>query len=225
MAQESEAAAELRAIDGAGDYIAQLFSGDSGGHDAAHTLRVYRTAMAIAAREPAADVRIVALAALLHDADDHKLFNTANNANARAYMQACGVAQARANMVCEAINSVSYSRNGGRAPSTLEGMIVQDADRLDALGAIGIARTFAYGGQHGRALEESVQHFYDKLLRLRDTMNTAEGRALASSRHEFLESFLAEWYAETGDAPYSDSCTGDSARVGDPPETGDGSNA
>jgi len=74
---------------------------------------------------------------------------------------------------------------------------VQDADRLDAMGAVGVARTFAYGGEHGRPMEESVQHFYDKLLRLYDLLNTDAARRLAAPRHAFLEAFLKEYEAET----------------------------
>ena len=79
----------------------------------------------------------------------------------------------------------------------MEGKIVQDADRLDAIGAVGIARTFAYGGEHGRSLEASVQHFYDKLLLLKDEMNTETGRRIAEERHAFLEEFLRRWRSET----------------------------
>ena len=75
---------------------------------------------------------------------------------------------------------------------------MQDADRLDALGAIGIARTFAYGGARGRSLKESVQHFYDKLLLLRGGLNTETARVMAGERHSFLEAFLEEWNRETG---------------------------
>ena len=92
--------------------------------------------------------------------------------------------------ICEAINSVSFSKNRDKRPATPEGRIVQDADRLDALGAVGIARTFAYGGEHGRPLEESVQHFYDKLLLLKDGMHTAEAKRIAQERHTFLADFL-----------------------------------
>jgi uncharacterized protein len=77
-------------------------------------------------------------------------------------------------------------------PKTLEGKIVQDADRLDAMGAIGIARTFAFGGERGRSIEDSVQHFYDKLLLLKDEMNTEAGRRMAEERHNFMERFLVE---------------------------------
>ena len=188
-----------RAVDNAIAYIEELFRGNAGGHDAAHTLRVYRNALKIAEKEPGCDVEIAALAALLHDADDHKLFATENNANARAFLAANGATEGEIERICGIINAVSFSKNRGRAPETLEAKVVQDADRLDAIGAIGIARTFAYGGEHGRSLDESVQHFYDKLLLLKDLMNTEAGRALAKERHERLETFLAQYHKETGE--------------------------
>ena len=108
-----------------------------------------------------------------------------------------GVEPDTAERVCGAINAVSFRKNGTKTPATPEGRIVQDADRLDALGALGIARTFAYGGRHGRGLEESVRHFHEKLLLLKDGMNTDAAKALAAPRHAFLEAFLAEWERET----------------------------
>ena len=161
--------------------ITDLFRNDSGGHDAEHTLRVYHNAMRIAETEPGCDREITALAALLHDADDHKLFHTENNKNARAFLEGRVPAE-RVDRICACINSVSFSQNLGRVPETLEGKIVQDADRLDAMGAIGIARTFAYGGEHGRPVKESVQHFHDKLLLLKDMMNTETAKQLAAGR-------------------------------------------
>ncbi len=178
-------------------YIRDLFGSDSGGHDAGHSIRVYRTAMRIADTEPECDRQIVALAALLHDADDHKLFRTENNANARAFLSGLPLSDDRIGRILCAINSVSFSRNGDRRPASLEGKIVQDADRLDALGAVGIARTFAYGGAAGRPLAESLQHFYDKLLHLRDRMNTTAARNMAESRHAWILAFLEEWSRET----------------------------
>ena len=177
-------------------YIRELFAADAGGHDAAHTLRVYRNTLRIAADEPDCDAEMAALAALLHDADDHKLFRTENNANARAFLQAHQVPEEMEDRICRVINSVSFSRNKGKTPDTPEGRVVQDADRLDAMGAVGIARTFAYGGEHGRPMEASVQHFYDKLLHLKALMNTQTGRLLAEKRHAFLESFLEEYREE-----------------------------
>ena len=184
-------------IEAAIRYIEALFAGDSGGHDAAHTLRVYRNAMRLADALPQCDRELVALAALLHDADDPKLFRTENLANARAFLTAQGADPARIEAVCRVIGGVSYSKNGLTPPDTLEGKIVQDADRLDALGAVGIARTFAYGGAHGRSPDDSVRHFHEKLLHLAAGMHTAPARALAKDRHEFLLRFLRQYEEET----------------------------
>ena len=104
--------------------------------------------------------------------------------------------RAKIEEICSVINSVSFSKNRGKKPETLEGKIVQDADRLDAMGAIGIARTFAFGGEHGRSIEESVMHFHEKLLLLKDEMNTESARKIAESRHAFLEEFLSHYYEE-----------------------------
>ena len=184
-------------IDAALGYVRALFEGNADGHDFGHTVRVYENAMRIAESEPGADRLTVALAALLHDADDPKLFQTEGNANARRFLAEQGVEPDTAERVCGAINAVSFRKNGTKTPATPEGRIVQDADRLDALGALGIARTFAYGGRHGRGLEESVRHFHEKLLLLKDGMNTDAAKALAAPRHAFLEAFLAEWERET----------------------------
>ncbi|MBQ7545900.1 MAG: HD domain-containing protein [Clostridia bacterium] len=177
-------------------YIGELFREDAGGHDAAHTLRVYRNALRIAASEPGCDMEIVSLAALLHDADDPKLFQTRDQENARSFLRENGVPQERIEQICVVIRGVSFSRNRDRIPATIEGRIVQDADRLDAMGAVGIARTFAYGGQHGRPLTDSVQHFYDKLLLLKDLMHTETAKAMAAERYAFLLSFLRQLDAE-----------------------------
>ena len=178
------------------EYIRALFRGNADGHGADHALRVRRNAMMIAEGE-ACDPQIVSLAALLHDADDHKLFSTEHNANARRFLEEHGVAPETTERICAAINAVSFSKNKGKRPETAEGRIVQDADRLDALGAVGIARTFAYGGGHGRPPEESIAHFHEKLLLLKDMMNTEKGREIAEERHAFLEAFLREWEKET----------------------------
>jgi uncharacterized protein len=184
-------------IEAAKEYIRELFSGNAGGHDASHTLRVYQNALLIAENENPCNMEIVSLAALLHDADDHKLFHTENNSNARQFLASQKLDKELIEEIIRAINSVSFSRNRGRKPETIEGIIVQDADRLDAIGAIGIARTFAYGGEHGRSLESSVQHFHDKLLLLKEEMNTEAARKLAEDRHRFMEQFLLEYQKET----------------------------
>ncbi len=179
-----------RIIPAAKEYIETLFAGDCGGHDAEHSLRVYRNALLIADTEPECDRLSIALAALLHDADDHKLFHTENNANARKFLAMQQVEEKQADFICQVINGISFSQNRGRRPESLEGKIVQDADRLDAIGAIGIARTFAFGGERKRPLRESVEHFHEKLLLLKGEMNTREGLRLAESRHRLMERFL-----------------------------------
>ena len=178
-------------------YIKALFEGSSDGHDLDHSLRVYKNALAIASNYPEADMDLISLSALLHDVDDHKLFQTENNSNARTFLKNQNVPEETIEEIVKIINSVSFSKNKGKTPETLEAKIVQDADRLDAMGAIGIARTFAYGGKKGRSLQDSVQHFHDKLLLLRDTLNTDEARDLADKRHEFMVKFLEELSEES----------------------------
>ena len=190
------AMAEENAVREAQDYIRELFRGNTDGHGFDHSMRVYRNALRIALTEPEADRFIVSIGALLHDADDGKIFQTENNANARRFLESRDIRPETAEEICRVVNGVSFSKNGDRRPETIEGKIVQDADRLDAIGAIGIARTFAYGGKHGRPPEDSIAHFHEKLLLLKDRMNTAGGRKAAESRHAFLEQFLKEWHAE-----------------------------
>lgn len=179
-------------IENAKKYIKVLFQDNADGHDADHTLRVLKNAQQIASSYPESDLILISLASLLHDVDDHKLFHTENNENARTFLKDQGVEAEKIEEICCIINAVSFSKNKGKVPETIEGKIVQDADRLDALGAIGIARTFAYGGKNGRSLNDSVQHFYDKLLLLKDSMNTEEGRKIADERHALMEAFLRE---------------------------------
>lgn len=186
-------------IDDAKEYIQNLFVEAAGSHDTDHIMRVYHNALQIAEAEGKGDIEIIALAALLHDADDHKLFHTVNNANARRFLEKHSVNPEKTEQIIEAINSISFSQNRGKKPSTIEGKIVQDADRLDAIGAIGIARTFAYGGEKGRSLEETLKHFDEKLLLLKDEMNTETAKRLAEVRHEFMLSFLEEYAKELND--------------------------
>ncbi len=179
------------------EYILQLFENNADGHDAEHSLRVYKNAKKIAESHPECDLQVVLLSALLHDADDHKLFSTENNENARRFLNSQSVAEETTERICQIINSVSFSQNRGKHPDSSEGMIVQDADRLDAIGAVGIARTFAYGGKHSRSMDSSIQHFYDKLLLLKEEMNTPEAIAIAEERHVFMEEYLSQYRKET----------------------------
>ena len=185
-------------ISAAIDYVNELFEGNSDGHGADHTMRVYHNAQILMEAYPEVDSFIVSLAALLHDTDDHKLFNTENNMNARSFMENKDIPAETIEQVCRIINAVSFSHNRGNSPETLEGKIVQDADRLDAIGAIGIARTFAYGGSAGRSLSDSIKHFYDKLLLIKDGLNTDAAKEIAQKRHEYMQVFLEEYCLETG---------------------------
>ena len=209
-------------VNNALEYIKEIFSSDSSGHDYYHTVRVYKIATEIAKQEYA-DVNIVQLAALLHDVDDKKLSpeTHATKKNAVDFMTANGVDADIINIVCKIIDEVSFAGTDSVVPSTIEGKCVQDADRLDAIGAIGIARTFAYGGSRGRKIYDpdikprigmskeeyqknmnstSINHFYEKLLLLKDMMNTTAGKKMAEHRQaimqEFLNEFLAEWKGE-----------------------------
>ena len=139
---------------------------------------------------------VISLAAILHDVDDHKLFDTVGNENAVSFLKSNGVDNEETAFIISIINSVSFSKNRGQTPDSLEGRIVQDADRLDAIGAVGIARAFAFGGRHGRSFESNIGHFHEKLLLLKDGMNTAKAREMAASRHAFLEEFIEHFNDE-----------------------------
>lgn len=199
-------------------FVRKLFAEDYSGHDVFHTLRVYRTAAHIAQQE-GADLLTVQLAALLHDADDRKLSpeTCAGKDRAVAFLQSQGCDDDRVAEIVRIIDEVSFRGSDSVVPGSIEGKCVQDADRLDAIGAMGIARAFAFGGNHNRAMYDpdippvmgmnadayarsqstSVNHFYEKLFLLKDMMNTPTARQLAEQRdrfmHEFMDEFMAEW--------------------------------
>ena len=152
-------------VQNATKFIKEIFQNDFSGHDFFHSMRVYRTAINIAEAEHA-DMEVVALAALLHDVDDRKLspMTAEKKENAARFMCSQNVSESEIRQVCQIIDEVSFKGTDSVRPSTPEGKCVQDADRLDALGAIGIARTFAYGGSHNRAI-------YDPELPPRTAMN------------------------------------------------------
>jgi uncharacterized protein len=201
------------------DYIRKRMEGEATGHDWWHVLRVYKTSKYIGEKENA-DMFIVELAALLHDISDWK-FNNGNSdvgvKLASEWLKTLEVEEETISKVANIIRTLSFK--GGTTVSyqeTIEGRVVQDADRLDAIGAIGIARTFAYGGYKGREIyspdikpeiyksfEEyknsegtTINHFYEKLLLLKDLMNTETGKFLANKRHEFMESYLEQFFKE-----------------------------
>ncbi len=202
-------------IDRAAAYVREKFENEYSGHDWFHTLRVFRTATRIAEAE-GADVETVQLAALLHDVDDRKLSpeTYADKANARSFLSANNVEESKISEICRIISEISFAENC--IPSTLEGKCVQDADRLDAIGAVGIARAFAYGGNHNRLMyhpdvkpnlnmskEEyvnskstTVNHFYEKLFKLTDMMNTDTAKSIAKERDEYMRTFIDEFMDE-----------------------------
>ncbi len=173
------------------DYLENIFDGNSDGHGADHSLRVYNNALNIRKSYECKEL-YVDLGALLHDVDDHKLFNNKNNENARKFLIENDFDSEAIEDIIEIINSVSFTKNKGAKPKTLEACIVQDADRLDAIGAIGVARTFMYSGKNGRGIEDSLSHFDEKLLLLKDMMNTEEAKRLAEKRDSFMKEFLSE---------------------------------
>ena len=187
---------EKTRIERAIEYITKLFQGNGDGHDLSHSLRVYKNALMIAQMEGRGEEEMIALSALLHDCDDHKLFHTENNANARRFLEQEKLPAGVIEEICKNINSVSFSKNRGKAPETIEGKIVQDADRLEAIGAVGIARCFQFGGSHGRSLENSIEHFYEKLLLIPKELNTPSARKMAEKRDKLMQDFLKEWGEE-----------------------------
>lgn len=160
-------------------YLKEILGNDVTGHDYFHALRVYKTAILIA-NEYHANKYIIALAAILHDLDGKKLFNGSMHVN--RFLSKHQIKEK--DQINEIINHMSFSAQmNGKTVDTIEGQIVQDADRLEALGAIGIARCFAYGGASQRPIylgskddNSSIAHFYQKLLKLPDLMNTSVGK-------------------------------------------------
>ena len=195
--------------------IKTLFAEDFSGHDYWHSERVYHNAMLILSKEQG-DPRVVALASLLHDADDVKLFNSENYGNARKIMHKWHIDDVTINQVIEVIKTVSFKGKDTVTPNSIEGKIVQDADRLDAIGAVGIARVFAYGGSRQRAIYDpestpklemtedeyrnnkgtSIDHFYEKLFLLKDMMNTETAIKIAQKRDAFMREYIEQFYEE-----------------------------
>lgn len=203
------------------EYVRQKLEGEGTGHDWWHIHRVRNTALKLAKNEDA-DLFIVELAALLHDISDHKFHGGDENigpATARNWLESLKVEEPVIEHVCEIIRDVSFKGAEVETPmETIEGKVVQDADRLDALGAIGIARAFAYGGYKGRELHNpnikpeshdtfdsykkstgpTINHFYEKLFLLKDRMNTDSGKQEAEKRHQFMKEYINQFLSEWG---------------------------
>lgn len=199
--------------------VQKKFESEGSGHDWFHIERVYKLSEYIAGEENA-NLFVCQLAALLHDIADHKFHNgdlEIGPKTAAQIMNEQGVDEVIALQVIQIIREVSFKGAGvATKPSSLEGQVVQDADRLDAIGAIGVARAFAYGGHKNRLMYHpdqppvlhdsfeayhkseghTINHFYEKLLLLKDLINTPTGLKLAQKRHDFMEQFLKEFYSE-----------------------------
>lgn len=198
--------------------VEELSKNDSSGHDWWHIYRVVNLAKHIGEKE-GVDLHLVETAALLHDLDDWKLSSSNQEGLpiARSLLLENGASKDFIERVLAIINEVSFKGAGVETkPSSIEAMVVQDADRLDAIGAIGIARTFAYGGHKNQPLHNpnlkpnlhkdfeeykktrtsTINHFYEKLLLLKDRLNTTTAKQLAVKRHQFMEQFLEQFYTE-----------------------------
>lgn len=211
---------KARIIERIAERVKKDLENEGSGHDWWHVYRVWKMAKHIA-KEESADTFIVELAALLHDIRDWKFHHgddTVGSRMARRILSRRGISEEIIGHVSEIISTVPFKGARVKAEmSTLEGKVVQDADRLDAIGAIGIARAFTYGGHKNlpiykpnqkpilhrtkkKYLESrgsTINHFYEKLLLLKDRMNTKTAKKIAKNRHEFMEKyldrFLKEW--------------------------------
>ncbi len=211
-------------------YVKECLSDAEGGHDWFHIERVWKNACHIHEKEKKGDLLVIELAALLHDISDPK-FNGGDEEKgmilASAFLEEQGLDAERITHVGKIVRHVSFK--GGKpqnAISTMEFQIVQDADRLDAIGAIGIARAFNYGGHKNRAIHDpnvsvqeytsveayrnspapTITHFYEKLLKLKGLINTPTGIAMAEERHQYMLDFLDQFYREwdPGNPPQAD---------------------
>lgn len=200
-------------------FVKEKLRGAEAGHDWFHIERVYKNALLIAQDDTEADLLVVQLGALLHDIADSKFHDgdeSIGPETARQFLSENNVEGDVIEKVVKIIENISFKGGVNREYTSRELDIVQDADRLDAIGAIGIARTFNYGGFKNRELynpdikpnlnmtkEEyknstapTINHFYEKLLLLKDKMNTQKGKELAQQRHKFMEQFLEQFYKE-----------------------------
>lgn len=209
----------MQLIDNTILFVKEQLKTAEGGHDWFHIERVYKNALLISQSETC-NLEIVKLGALLHDIADSKFHNgdeTIGPKTARTFLESQNVSEEIITHVINIIENISFKGgNFEKKFNSTELEIVQDADRLDAIGAIGIARTFNYGGFKNRQIynpaiapkltmskEEyknsdapTLNHFYEKLLLLKDKMNTETGKKIALERHKFMENFLSQFYAE-----------------------------
>lgn len=197
-------------------YVQQHFESDSSGHDWWHISRVRKLALNISEHE-GGNTFIIEMAAFLHDLDDWKLVQKNDNSKTEAWLKQLHISEKETKQILEIIEQVSFKGAGVETLAiSLEAQIVQDADRLDAIGAIGIARTFAYGGHKNRLMYHpdikpemhqnfdaykkttapTINHFYEKLLLLKNRINTETAKHMAEARHKYMEDFLEQFYNE-----------------------------
>lgn len=200
--------------------VKNKFMGEGSGHDWYHIERVYNMSKKLAILEGVEDSFVLEAAALLHDIADHKFHNgdeTMGPKVALDILKEFDLAEDRKQHIIQIIKEISFKGAGVPTPmSSKEGQLVQDADRLDAIGAIGIARTFAYGGHKNHPIYDpfikptchtsfdaykkstapTINHFYEKLLLLKDLMNSDSAKKIAEKRHSIMENFLQDFYAE-----------------------------
>ena len=168
-------------------------------HDRDHVCRVVELTKALCRAYPQADAFRAELLAWLHDMNDDKLSSNVGLDRVSDCLRHCHTPEEDVRFIAEAIPYISYRKHPHLSEDVpLEIRIVQDADRIDAIGAVGIARTFAFGGAKHRSLTDSLQHFDDKLLHLYDLLNTEEAKRIAQPRHAFLQTFYAQYQAEIG---------------------------
>lgn len=199
--------------------VKEVYKHFDASHDFQHIERVRKNAFEIASCEPTADLELIELAVLLHDVSDPKYASGEEKREEDRILRLIGLSDEKVDQLKTLIKSISFNGGNELIASTIEAKIVRDADRLDAIGAVGIARTFAYGGAKGRKLYDadetprdnmsveeyrsketaSVTHFYEKLLKLADGMLTEKGKLLAKERHAFMELFLQNLRTETGE--------------------------
>ncbi|WP_285766074.1 HD domain-containing protein [Peribacillus sp. SI8-4] len=204
-------------IDLTENYVFDQLNSDASGHDWFHIDRVRKLALHIAKEEKRGNAFIIEMAALLHDIPDDKLNDVVEAGwdKLNGWMQDLKLDDASKKAILAIIRTISYS-SGQRDLPSIEAEIVQDADRLDAMGAIGIARTFAFGGKMGQPMYDpglpvrenmtkleyrngkssSVHHFHEKLLRLEELLNTSTAKTIARERHEYMVGYLKEFYKE-----------------------------
>ena len=190
-------------IDAIKEYVKMKLSLEATGHDYFHSLRVMNNAIQIS-KDLDVDIEVIKLSCLTHDLIDKKVSKNikVSKKELTDKLKSVGYDKLVLANIVNIIETVSYSK--GFIPESLEGKIVQDADRLDALGAIGIARTFAYGGNNNRLIynpgssdnSDSVYHFYDKLFKLTEFMNTDNARVIAMKRTKLMKNYMNDFYKE-----------------------------